>query len=59
VEGRAFTASVQLDNSGRVFSTALPYEDFPSAIDLVTRLIDLYPDRFPLRGTDGAREIDR
>jgi len=57
VEGRAFTTSLQLNNLGRVFSSALPYEDFPSTIDLVTRLIDLYPDRFPLRGHGGAGEI--
>ena len=41
------------------YETEIQIETKSSAIDLVTRLIDLYPDRFALREPGQTREKDR
>lgn len=52
VDGHPVTGHLGVTNDGRVHYHAVPNLSFPSAIDLVRRLIDTFPDEFE-RG-DGA-----
>lgn len=43
-----------VDNGGRVHYHGLPTRDFPSAIDLVKKAIDFFPDDFDERDEAGG-----
>lgn len=47
VNGKLLSGHVFVDNSGRVYSHAMPTYSFPSTVDLVKNLIDTFPDSFP------------
>lgn len=49
VDGRPLTGHVAVDNDGQVVCHALPNYTFMSAVDLVKKLIDEYPEEFPGR----------
>jgi hypothetical protein len=51
VDGRPVTGHLGVTNDGRVHYHAVPNLSFPSAIAMVRRLIDAFPDDFP---TDGG-----
>jgi hypothetical protein len=46
IDGEAFAAHVNVDNSGRVHYHGLPTRDFPSTVDLVKQVIDAFPTDF-------------
>ena len=46
VDGRPFDVHMTVDNGGRVHYHGLPTRDFPSAVDLVKKAIDFFPDDF-------------
>jgi hypothetical protein len=46
VDGERFDAGLIADNEGRVYYHGLPTRDFASAIDLVKKAIDQFPDDF-------------
>lgn len=46
VDGRPITGHVYVDNTGKVSTHALPAYSFSSTIDLVKKLIDMFPDNF-------------
>ena len=46
VDGRAVTGHLGVTNDGRVHYHPVPNLSFTSAIDLVRRLIDTFPDEF-------------
>jgi hypothetical protein len=46
VDGRPVTGHLGVTNDGRVHYHAVPNLSFPSAVDLVRRLIDTFPDEF-------------
>jgi len=46
VNGKALSGHLFVDNSGRVYSHAMPTYSFPSAVDLVKNLIDTFPASF-------------
>ncbi len=46
VDGKLLSGHVFVDNSGRVYSHAMPTYSFPSTVDLVKSLIDTFPDSF-------------
>ncbi len=46
VDGRLVTGHLGVTNDGRVHYHAVPNLSFPSAVDLVRRLIDTFPDEF-------------
>lgn len=47
VDGQPITGHVGVGDDGRVHYHAVPERSFTSAIDLVKKLIDLFPDDFP------------
>jgi len=58
VNGKPFQGQLALDNEGRVHCHALPNYQFASAVEMVQRLIDIFPEDFPAqpgvgRGTGG------
>ena len=46
VDDRPVTGHLGVTNDGRVHYHAVPNLSFPSAVDLVRRLIDTFPDEF-------------
>jgi len=55
VDGRAVTGHLGVGNDGRVHYHAVPNLSFTSAVDLVERLIDAFPDEFGNdKGSDGG-----
>lgn len=55
VDGKAFAAPMTLDNAGQVHCHSLPNYQFASAVDMVKRLIDIFPDDFPEPPKPGGR----
>jgi hypothetical protein len=47
VDGQPVTGHVLVTNEGAVHYHAIPNQEFPSALDMVKRMIDLAPDQFP------------
>jgi hypothetical protein len=47
VDGRPVTGHIALTNDGRVHYHPMPNLSFGSAVDMVRRLIDAFPDDFP------------
>jgi hypothetical protein len=54
VDGQSFDVALTVDNSGRVHYHGLPTRDFGSAIALVKKAIDQFPDDFPPPHDPGA-----
>lgn len=46
VDGETLMAPIGLDNDGNLHCHALPNYQFPSAVDMIRRLIDNFPDDF-------------
>jgi hypothetical protein len=46
VDGKPISGHVYVDNSGKVSAHALPNYSFASAVDLVKKIIDQFPDDF-------------
>jgi hypothetical protein len=46
VDGEPFTSHIYVDNTGKVSTHALPAYSFVSAVDLVKKIIDEFPDDF-------------
>ena len=57
VDGKPFETHVIVDNSGRVHYHGLPTRDFASTVDLVKKVIDLFPNDFP--PDDGSASGDQ
>lgn len=53
VDGLPVRAHLAVDEDGRVYSHATPFETYASALELMRAVIDAYPDSFP--GTAGDR----
>jgi hypothetical protein len=47
VDGHPVTGHLLVTNEGAVHYHAIPNQEFPSALDMVKRMIDLAPDQFP------------
>ena len=47
VDGRPYHGHAKVDEDGRIHCHAIPYDTFPSAVEFVKQLIDLYPESFP------------
>jgi hypothetical protein len=54
VDGHPFDVALTVDNSGRVHYHGLPTRDFASAIALVKKAIDQFPDDFAVPDEPGA-----
>jgi hypothetical protein len=54
VDGHPVTGHLGVTNDGRVHYHAVPNLSFPSAVAMVRRLIDAFPDEFP--GAEGGHE---
>ena len=46
IDGKPFSGHIYVDNSGKVSAHALPNYSFVSAVDLVKKMIDEFPDDF-------------
>ena len=46
VDGKSLSGHVYVDNSGRVSTHAMPNYSFTSTVDLVKKLIDVFPANF-------------
>jgi hypothetical protein len=55
VDGEPFTSHVYVDNTGKVSTHALPAYSFVSAVDLVKKIIDEFPDDFTTTKKKSAR----
>lgn len=49
VDGEPFSSHVYVDNTGKVSTHALPAYSFVSAVDLVKKIIDEFPDDFSIK----------
>ena len=52
VNGQPFAGHVVVGNDGQMYTHACPYTDFPSAIDMMKHLVDVYPEFFTPCGHD-------
>jgi hypothetical protein len=48
VDGQPVTGHVMVNNEGRVHYHSIPNQEFPSAVDMVKRIIDLLPPESPV-----------
>ncbi len=48
VDGKPVTGHVMVNEEGRVHYHSIPNQEFPSAVDMVKRIIDLVPPGTPL-----------
>jgi hypothetical protein len=46
VDGKPLTGHIYVDNTGKVSTHALPTYSFASAVDLVKKMVDAFPDNF-------------
>ena len=51
VDGKPVSGHIYVDNMGKVSSHAFPAYSFPSAVDLVKKMIDEFPDEFTKKGS--------
>jgi hypothetical protein len=56
VDGKPVTGHLGVSNDGRVHYHPVPNQSFESAIDLVKRVIDTFPDEFPPGGRGDGDE---
>lgn len=49
VDGEPFSGHIYVDNTGKVSTHALPAYSFVSAVDLVKKIIDEFPDDFAIK----------
>jgi hypothetical protein len=49
VDGKPFSGHIYVDNTGKVSTHALPTYSFASAVDLVKKMIDAFPDDFAIK----------
>lgn len=54
VDGKEISVPLGVDNSGRLHCHALPNYEFESAVDMVKRLIDWFPEDFTPPGNVGG-----
>ena len=55
VDGRAVTGHMGVTNDGHVHYHPVPNMSFPSAVDLVKQLIDVFPDDFSKKAQRSRR----
>jgi len=55
VDGHMLMGHMGVTNDGQVHYHAVPNLSFSSAVDLVKRLIDIFPDDFTKKGRGGMR----
>ncbi len=55
VDGVPITGHMGVTDDGRVHYHPVPNASFPSAIDMVKRIIDVFPDDFTRKGATGRR----
>ena len=53
VDGKSFGGHIYVDNKGKVSAHALPNYSFVSAVDLVKKMIDEFPDDFTTKKKSG------
>lgn len=54
VDGKPFDVHLVVNNQGRVYYHGLPTRDFPSAVDLVKKAIDVFGDEVGGNGNGNA-----
>jgi hypothetical protein len=59
VDGKPFSGHIYVDNSGKVSAHALPNYSFVSAVDLVKKIIDEFPDDFTKKKSDRSNSATR
>jgi hypothetical protein len=63
VDGKPLGGHIYVDNTGKVSTHALPTYSFDSAVDLVKKIIDAFPDNFSRnessRASSGVRKRRR
>ncbi|MCZ6776678.1 MAG: hypothetical protein O7D34_09505 [Ignavibacteria bacterium] len=47
IAGQPYKGHAAVDDEGRIHCHAIPYDTYPSAVDFVKQLINLYPESFP------------
>ena len=59
VDGKRVTGHVGVTNDGNVHYHAVPNLSFPSAVEMVEKLIDIFPEDFDKKGRGGTRSAGR
>jgi hypothetical protein len=54
VDGQMVTGHVGVTNDGNVHYHAVPNLSFPSAVEMVEKLIDIFPEDFDKKGRNGG-----
>ena len=49
IDGKPYRGHLEVGNDGRLYCHATPYHKYESAVDMMKRVIDLYPDRLKER----------
>lgn len=57
VDGKPVSGHVYVDNTGKVSSHALPAYSFVSAVDLVKKMIDEFPDDFTMKKSSRSSSV--
>ena len=59
VDGKPFSGHIYVDNSGKVSAHALPNYSFVSAVDLVKKMIDEFPDDLTKKKSDRSNSATK
>ena len=59
VDGKRVTGHVGVTNDGNVHYHAVPNLSFPSAVEMVEKLIDIFPEDFDKKGRGGTHGAGR
>jgi hypothetical protein len=59
IDGKPFGGHLYVDNSGKVSAHALPNYSFVSAVDLLKKVIDEFPDDFAKKKSDRSNRAAR
>ena len=59
VDGKRVTGHVGVTNDGNVHYHAVPNMSFPSAVEMVEKLIDIFPEDFDKKGRGGTHGAGR
>jgi hypothetical protein len=59
VDGKPLGGHIYVDNTGKVSTHALPTYSSPSAVDLVKKMVDAFPDNFIKKSSSSSSSTRR
>lgn len=58
VDGKALSSHLSVDDQGNLHTHALPEYSFSSAVDVVKKIVEAFPDEFPCDDEGGGNPSD-